>query len=230
MKWNPTHMRWEGNEAVLRDFDNVISSSARPALISPLGPLSPHNMYAKSPLAAISDPVPQSQNQNAKIDNTNPSRQNLSISNPHGTTPSLGGVRIVGDMIFDPVKMTWINTSEEGEEELNFGDDEDDNLSSKANEPDAWDSGEQMRLRTRRSFANDWSSNASSIGDDDGHHPSFSFEEFSRKQRGVVKRHEVDMKPWQDELLSTTASDILSRLYDIREVRKGLEKVVYLKK
>lgn len=35
MKWNPTTMRWEGNEQVLRDFDAVVTST-RPALITHL--------------------------------------------------------------------------------------------------------------------------------------------------------------------------------------------------
>lgn len=47
MKWNPQSLRWEGNDHVLRDFDAVIGTSTRPALIthltgssigSPVGP------------------------------------------------------------------------------------------------------------------------------------------------------------------------------------------------
>lgn len=33
MTWNPQTLRWEGNEAILRDFDHV-ASSTRPALIT----------------------------------------------------------------------------------------------------------------------------------------------------------------------------------------------------
>ncbi|KAJ7225642.1 hypothetical protein GGX14DRAFT_421505 [Mycena pura] len=36
MKWNPQTLRWEGNEHVLRDFDAVVGSSTRPALITHL--------------------------------------------------------------------------------------------------------------------------------------------------------------------------------------------------
>ncbi|KAL9933225.1 hypothetical protein V8E36_007943 [Tilletia maclaganii] len=36
MRWNPAMQRWEGNESALRAFDNVVNSSTRPALISPL--------------------------------------------------------------------------------------------------------------------------------------------------------------------------------------------------
>lgn len=194
MKWNPVLLKWEGNESSLRDFDNVIASSARPALISPLGPLSPRKVYSTSPLANL----PGSDDQQA---NTNSIEQKiLSISNPHGTTPSLSGVRIVGDMIFDPVKRSWFSTSSEGEEEINFGDDEeedDGDDQNKTHKIDAWEGGEQARLKTRRSFAKDWSSNASSTGDDQ-QESNWSFAEFSRKQRDADKRHKEEMNAWRE--------------------------------
>ncbi|KAG0147272.1 hypothetical protein CROQUDRAFT_656383 [Cronartium quercuum f. sp. fusiforme G11] len=42
MRWNATDSRWEGNEHILRDFDTVLSSSSRPALITQLSTQSPH--------------------------------------------------------------------------------------------------------------------------------------------------------------------------------------------
>ncbi|KAG6862420.1 hypothetical protein C0995_011860 [Termitomyces sp. Mi166 len=36
MKWNPTTLRWEGNDHVLRDFDATVGTSTRPALITHL--------------------------------------------------------------------------------------------------------------------------------------------------------------------------------------------------
>ncbi|KAG5340611.1 hypothetical protein C0989_001053 [Termitomyces sp. Mn162] len=36
MKWNPTSLRWEGNDHVLRDFDATVGTSSRPALITHL--------------------------------------------------------------------------------------------------------------------------------------------------------------------------------------------------
>jgi hypothetical protein len=36
MKRNPTTLRWEGNDQVLRDFDTVVGTSTRPALITHL--------------------------------------------------------------------------------------------------------------------------------------------------------------------------------------------------
>lgn len=36
MKWNPTTLRWEGNDQALRDFDSAVGTSSRPALITHL--------------------------------------------------------------------------------------------------------------------------------------------------------------------------------------------------
>lgn len=36
MKWNPQTLRWEGNDQVLREFDAVVGTSTRPALITHL--------------------------------------------------------------------------------------------------------------------------------------------------------------------------------------------------
>jgi hypothetical protein len=36
MKWNPSSLRWEGNDQVLRDFDVAVGTSTRPALITHL--------------------------------------------------------------------------------------------------------------------------------------------------------------------------------------------------
>ncbi|WWC71176.1 uncharacterized protein I206_105129 [Kwoniella pini CBS 10737] len=47
MTWNPSTLRWEGNESILRDFDTV-SSSARPALIT---------HYTGSSIGGLSSPV-----------------------------------------------------------------------------------------------------------------------------------------------------------------------------
>ena len=215
MRWNPVLLKWEGNESSLRDFDNVIASSARPALISPMGPLSPRNAYSKSPLANLPGSTNSSQNTNGN----SIEQKILSISNPHGTTPSLGGVRIVGDMIFDPVKRSWFSTSSEGEEEINFGDDEDDdfndvNNSDKTRKVDAWEGGEQARLRTRRSFANDWSSNASSTGEDGD--SDWSVAEFSRKQMEAEKRHEEEMRAWN--LVKVAQLLQQQRAIDVRQV------------
>jgi hypothetical protein len=90
MRWNPHSLRWEGNDHVLRDFDAVVGTSTRPALITHL--------------------------------------TGSSIGTPAGSFAS--GARIVGNMIFDPVRMCWISTLPPDEDEpdvfANLADDEED--------------------------------------------------------------------------------------------------------
>ncbi|WVF69058.1 hypothetical protein IAT40_003832 [Kwoniella sp. CBS 6097] len=50
MTWNPATLRWEGNESVLRDFDAVSTTSARPALIT-------HYTGSSVGVAGVSSPV-----------------------------------------------------------------------------------------------------------------------------------------------------------------------------
>ncbi|KAG8903951.1 hypothetical protein FRB99_002474 [Tulasnella sp. 403] len=90
MKWNPKTLKWEGNDAVLRDFE--VSSSSRPALITHL---------TGSSVGALS---------------------------PSGSFSSLtSGARVVGEMMFDPIKMCWISrTGEEDDAFAGFDDDADD--------------------------------------------------------------------------------------------------------
>lgn len=93
MRWNPRTLRWEGNEQVLRDFDNVISSSTRPALIT----------------------------------NLTASTMGTPVSSASGGIP---GARVVGNMLFDPIKMCWVSQLPPEEEEpdvfADMADDEDD--------------------------------------------------------------------------------------------------------
>ncbi|PVF97605.1 hypothetical protein CPB86DRAFT_815464 [Serendipita vermifera] len=96
MRWNPQTLRWEGNDQVLRDFDNVISSSTRPALITHLSG------------AALGSPV--------------------------NSASGIPGARVVGNMLFDPVKMCWISQLPPEEEEpdvfADMADDENDENTS----------------------------------------------------------------------------------------------------
>ncbi|WVW85140.1 hypothetical protein I302_107177 [Kwoniella bestiolae CBS 10118] len=48
MTWNPSTLRWEGNESILRDFDTISVVSARPALIT---------HYTGSSVGGVSSPV-----------------------------------------------------------------------------------------------------------------------------------------------------------------------------
>jgi hypothetical protein len=88
MKWNPTALRWEGNDSVLRDFDTH-AHSARPALITHL---------TGSSVGGIGSP----------------------------TNFLTNGARIVGNMIFDPSKMCWINRYADDESDAFAGIDDED--------------------------------------------------------------------------------------------------------
>lgn len=108
MTWNPTKLRWEGNETALRDFDNIpISTSARPALITHISnPTSPTSLNLPGGL-----------------------RSGSSSSSILGSV-NTGGSRIVGDMRFDPKEMRWISLSpdEEPDPFEGMADDEDDSF------------------------------------------------------------------------------------------------------
>lgn len=77
---------------MLRDFDNVISSSARPALIT--------NLTASA------------------------------LGSPVSSSSGIPGARVVGNMLFDPIKMCWVSQLPPEEEEpdvfADMADDEDD--------------------------------------------------------------------------------------------------------
>lgn len=245
MKWNPILMKWEGNETSLREFDNVMASSSRPALISPVfGPMSPRHTYSRSPL---STPPAGTADSKASIDGPS-----ANVSNElQGATPQLGGVRVVGDMIFDPVRMSWFTTSASGEEELDFGSDEGGDASGTGNTSvstaatslsgsaasagasrsgapvDAWEGGENMRLKTRRSFAHDWGSNASESGADgaqDDAEPEWDAAAFKEATLAAAARHEKGMEAWRNlksrSAVSAKDSDASRRghLWSIRDV------------
>lgn len=127
MTWNPSQQRWEGNESVLRDFDKALSTSTRPALITQLSTGSPSRVGFPTTFNAPKVP-------------------------PH----LANNVKVVGSMVFDPVRMSWHSLDEDGEDELDlmFGeegdmaDDEGDR-----DERDGWEKGEKDRmLKNRASF------------------------------------------------------------------------------
>lgn len=96
MRWNAQALRWEGNESVLRDFDQVIQSSTRPALISQLTGSSTSSALTHA--AGYSSPLsPESSTLMSHI---------------------ASGARVVGDMLFDPIQMRWIHKSGDEEEDV----------------------------------------------------------------------------------------------------------------
>jgi hypothetical protein len=203
MVFNPVSMTWEGNDSEVRMFDDIMASSSRPALISPVfGPMSPR-VHAKSPLSTTS-----------AIDSGGTSTAKKETAGfPFGTKPSLGGVRIVGDMIFDPSKMCWFNTSQEGEEEIDFGDDEADSFGEDARKSDPWKEGETMRLKTRRSFAR----NSASASEHEDGEEAWDEEEFARVTRAAQEAHRSQMKRFTMSKPKTQA-ELREHLWDILDV------------
>ncbi|CAD6893783.1 unnamed protein product [Tilletia controversa] len=154
MRWNPAMQRWEGNESALRAFDNVINSSSRPALISPLTTgsvsslvsstaslLSPRAGITMNPLGGknLGKILPHLQHQQQQSTTLIAPRLKHTISSPGSMASSfvepqgsLQGTRIVGDMMFDPVRMCWLSMADTEEPDVfaGLGDEDGDALSS----------------------------------------------------------------------------------------------------
>ncbi|KAN0065741.1 hypothetical protein ACQY0O_000871 [Thecaphora frezii] len=109
MRWNPRALRWEGNESALRDFDSVVQISTRPALISQLTGSSTSSALAS--LSGYSSPV---------LQDSGSLITNIAC-----------GVKMVGDMIFDPLQMKWIHRNCEEDAEV-FAQFEEEGFSSEA--------------------------------------------------------------------------------------------------
>lgn len=183
MRWNAQAMRWEGNEGEVRAFDHVMQSSVRPALITNYGP-------SRSPTAV-----------------TSPSSSLASSGLSHG----VGGVRIVGDMIFDPVRMSWHPvdpSAAAAEDDFDFGDDEGDAFGGAAAEH------ETGRLKPKASF---FALSATSDTPGDGGTPAERA--FWAECVAAETRHAEEMRPWAYRRTLLNAADPHAYLYDIRKVR-----------
>ncbi|KAL8278477.1 hypothetical protein RQP46_009167 [Phenoliferia psychrophenolica] len=169
MVWNPAQQRWEGNESALREFDRVLSSSSRPALIT-------HLSSATITPSLLSFPsLP-------------------SILSPPPTRP--GGVansKVVGGMRFDPVRMSWYSIDEDEDElDLNFGAGEGEMADDEA---DGWGKGEHERmLKNRASFVmSEGSRDGESETGEEGDQRKAIWEECLEGER----RHREEMKAWE---------------------------------
>ncbi|EPQ27543.1 uncharacterized protein PFL1_05081 [Pseudozyma flocculosa PF-1] len=96
MRWNPKTLRWDGNEGALREFDSVVQSSVRPALISQLTGSSTNSALAS--LSGYTSPV---------LQDSSSLITNIAC-----------GVKMVGDMIFDPIQMKWVHRNCEEDAEV----------------------------------------------------------------------------------------------------------------
>lgn len=186
MTWNPTLHRWEGNESVLRDFDNVLSSSTRPALITHLSTASPARLgFPSLPSAPL-----------------------------HGT--SRANAKVVGSMMFDPVRMSWYSILPEGEDELDLAMGEGE-LADDEGElgEDGWEKGEQARLlKNRASFV-------MSEGSRDGESEAEEGRLWAESLEGE-RRHREEMSGWSMREEGAVAREWLWDLRTVRFVRSSL--------
>jgi hypothetical protein len=173
-------MKWEGNEVALQEFDNVLTSSTRPALITQFPSLLSPSSTRGTPGSA--------------------------------TTAGLGGVRVVGSMVFDPVKMCWFNLDEQAaeEDELDFGDDEAEPVEKRPGSRADWTTmGDTVRLKGKASFA---STAAASFGGNS----QLAEREFTKACQEAEQRHQQELKHWP----TLTREQMMDRsyLWDIRKV------------
>ena len=133
-------------------------------------------------------------------------------------------VRVVGNMIFDPVRMSWhpLSGVEEDEEEIDWGgfsaDDEAETSfshSARSSSRLGPGPGSGANLASRASIlsthSEDWAPLEKAEGAD---------EEFWRACREGQRRHEREMHPWREILGRTDHDrDRRGRLWDIRRVR-----------
>ncbi|SJX63118.1 uncharacterized protein SRS1_13944 [Sporisorium reilianum f. sp. reilianum] len=174
MRWNAQALRWEGNEGVLRDFDQVIQSSIRPALISQMTGSSTSSALTHA--AGYSSPLsPESNNLMNNI---------------------ASGARVVGDMLFDPVQMRWVHKSGDEEEDVFAEFDEPLEDGDQSHDADAFkltvDGDNTVRARRTRSIeafnrsSNPWSrlsEKQAAVEDNDAHERSLD-----RKNDQAIRR------------------------------------------
>ncbi|GAA6035321.1 hypothetical protein JCM8097_008815 [Rhodosporidiobolus ruineniae] len=159
MTYNPLLHRWEGNESILREFDVALATSTRPALISPfsstLGSPARGSFDAPNSASSSSNPHPLSgvdQPSAAAVKGSSPSV-------PAGAGTSRAGIKVVGDMVFDPTTCSWhavAGPDAEDELELDWGDGAAASAGETADDEEeggAAERGERERwLRNRASF------------------------------------------------------------------------------
>ena len=210
MTYNPTLQRWEGNESILREFDKVLSTSTRPALISPFSSTlgSPARSGFSSPTLLPTDSI------TSHLDPT-PIAQ---PSKPQAA--SRGGVKVVGDMVFDPATCSWHALSgpdAEDELDLDWGEVADD---EEGGEGDGWEKGERERmLKNRASFVLSEGEEGSS--EEEGKKGKMTKRGIWRESKRAEERCKQEMKSWIVREEEGEKED-RSWLYELRAVRAFL--------
>ncbi|GAA5961888.1 hypothetical protein JCM3765_006424 [Sporobolomyces pararoseus] len=190
MTYNPVLQRWEGNESILREFDKVLSTSTRPALISPFSSTlgSPAKSGFSSPTRIENDSI------NSQLDLTPAVTIDAAKASSGG---SRGGVKVVGDMVFDPSTCSWhAIAGPEGEDELelDWGDVADD---EEGGEADGWEKGERERmLKNRASFVLSEGEEGSSEEEVNGKKGKMTKRGIWRESKRAEERCKEEMKGW----------------------------------
>lgn len=195
MRWNPQTLRWEGNDQALRDFDSVMGTSARPALITHLTG------------SSMGSP-----------------------SNNFGSTS-----RVVGNMVFDPIRMCWMSTLPPEEDEpdvfAHLADDEDDfdweskggtiraNQQVLKTDDDTRRSDESRKTPSPVPSTYSRTRSTSQSDSDCGSRASLVFDvedDFIDLCRAAESRHRAEMKGWTLGRNSLDVEPSRSYLYEIR--------------
>ncbi|GAA5896179.1 uncharacterized protein JCM6883_006826 [Sporobolomyces salmoneus] len=208
MKYNPVLQRWEGNESILKEFDKVLSTSTRPALISPFSSTigSPSRSGFSSPTLIAAD----LSSIDSKLDSSTPAHQPPSKLPTGGSGSSRGGVKVVGEMIFDPSTCSWYSLSGpsgEDELELDWGDVADDEQGAatggegdegEVEVEDGWAQGERERmLKNRASFVlSEGGSSQDENEEDGGERRKMTKRGIWRESKRAEERCREEMRAW----------------------------------
>lgn len=222
MTYNPTLHRWEGNEGVLREFDKVLATSTRPALISPLSStlLSPGRSIFAAGGGAASGPT-------------------VAGKLPPGASPnaSRATAKVVGDMVFDPATCTWHSLAgPDAEDELELdtgggtsgGENADDEAhGAGTSELDGWELGERERmLQTRASFVleegsegDDEDGSGDRTAADPERRKKSTKRQIWRESKAAQERCRVEMRSWISSDRDEGEGSSRRWLWDLRHVR-----------
>jgi hypothetical protein len=223
MTYNPTLQRWEGNESILRDFDKVLATSVRPALISPLS----SKLMSLSGSSMGSARLPDSA-QAGQVRASGTVRPDASASR--------ASAKVVGGMVFDPATRSWhALAGPDAEEELELdwgggtsgGENADDEAfgGDIASEVDGWELGERQRmLQSRASLLLD--DGSASVDDAGGQALDAEQCKKSTKRRiwleskAAEERCRLEMREWTTSWIVDGERDAQRRwLWDLRSVR-----------
>lgn len=194
MKWNPSSLRWEGNDQVLRDFDAAVGTSTRPALITHLTG------------SSIGSPVGSFTSGARKVGNMifDPTRMCwISTLAPEDDEPD-----VFADLADDEEDgdgwETKGGTIRASQQQAGASSDTSGNSSTVVQAP----SPAPSRTRTMSESGSDRGSRASIVYDVD--------DSFLEHCRTAEERHRTEMKGWKFKLRDPFAEPDRTHLYEVR--------------